>query len=445
MIAAPDLAQVSVTTIRDRAFASAMRRRPDAQSQVGERARLSEGDAPPSTLASHVRVRDARLRAGSPSVECSSSRTALPHGLSSEEVERIAGAVQTLRVTGLKCVYLVLGDELLNLPMKTAREVIARFTSRIVLEQGRAGLPKLWLRVLETKGGLHANFAFPATPGMIAKLRASAEFKPFLKGLKAIQWIYSWNGLTERYLPKERVPYCRHDSRLAPRERGSHRLEGGGDRVRLSDALREDALAAGLIEPWARTNANVTKPPKPARKARAAARASVRPEPARSPEPPSPAVPADPEAQLSTSHKGEGTFRARPSSRSTSPEASKAVRIDPVTRPPEPVRVSADRMVSGPPLKLEPDNGPTLEAHRRRSYARPAPQDRHASADDARARLDVEGFPHDPRCLPEGEPGGERSPRRWTSDRYALAPAAPSHEQLAALSHLLRQEPARLE
>jgi hypothetical protein len=32
-------------------------------------------------------------------------------------------------------------------------------------------------------------------------------------------------------------------------------LEGGGDRVRLSDALKQDAIAAGYVRPWKRTNA----------------------------------------------------------------------------------------------------------------------------------------------------------------------------------------------
>jgi hypothetical protein len=43
---------------------------------------------------------------------------------------------------------------------------------------------------------------------------------------------------------------------LGGRIGGSHRLEGGGDRVRLSRQLERDAIEAGLVDPWKRTNAN---------------------------------------------------------------------------------------------------------------------------------------------------------------------------------------------
>jgi hypothetical protein len=42
---------------------------------------------------------------------------------------------------------------------------------------------------------------------------------------------------------------------LGGRLRGSHRLDGGGDRVRLSRDLERDAISAGYVEPWQHTNA----------------------------------------------------------------------------------------------------------------------------------------------------------------------------------------------
>jgi hypothetical protein len=42
----------------------------------------------------------------------------------------------------------------------------------------------------------------------------------------------------------------------AARIKGSHPLEGGGNRVRLSAKLKEDAIAAGLVQPWKQENAN---------------------------------------------------------------------------------------------------------------------------------------------------------------------------------------------
>jgi hypothetical protein len=48
---------------------------------------------------------------------------------------------------------------------------------------------------------------------------------------------------------------CSSGSDLGGRIRGSHRLEGGGDRVRLSEQLERGAIEAGLVDPWKRTNA----------------------------------------------------------------------------------------------------------------------------------------------------------------------------------------------
>jgi len=42
---------------------------------------------------------------------------------------------------------------------------------------------------------------------------------------------------------------------LGGRISGSHRLPGGGDRVRLSRELERDAIEAGYVEPWRHTNA----------------------------------------------------------------------------------------------------------------------------------------------------------------------------------------------
>src|SRR5262249_46042687 len=64
-------------------------------------------------------------------------------------------------------------------------------------------------------------------------------------------------GLVRKYLAKERTPqagYARHHM-LGGRLRGSHRLEGGGDRVRLSRDLERDAIDAGDVAPWPPTTA----------------------------------------------------------------------------------------------------------------------------------------------------------------------------------------------
>lgn len=69
-------------------------------------------------------------------------------------------------------------------------------------------------------------------------------------------------GLTRNYLAKERTSTAeralRHQLR-GKRKPGSHQLPGGGDRVILSRALLDDAIAVGRVEPWKRTNARRTE------------------------------------------------------------------------------------------------------------------------------------------------------------------------------------------
>jgi DNA-binding transcriptional regulator YiaG len=185
-------------------------------------------------------------------------RTTCGWGLSADELERISGSIHHLYRSSLPCLYVVLGDALLDMPEGEAREAIRAFTSRVVREQDRAGLPPYWLRVLESEGGIHANLVFPATAEMQRSLAASTAFADYLQRDNAIQPVYDFNELARVYLSKERPPNVQGGSKLGPRRKGSHKLgEGEGDRVQLSRALRDDALAAGLIKPWQRTKAKV--------------------------------------------------------------------------------------------------------------------------------------------------------------------------------------------
>jgi hypothetical protein len=52
---------------------------------------------------------------------------------------------------------------------------------------------------------------------------------------------------------------------LGGRLKGSHRLPGGGDRVRLSRGLERDAIDAGYVAPWQHTNAKRSTERKPYR------------------------------------------------------------------------------------------------------------------------------------------------------------------------------------
>jgi hypothetical protein len=169
-----------------------------------------------------------------------------------------------LNRTGLRCLWVVIGDSLLDLQEREARTVVRSFTSRIVKAQDMAGLPQYWLRVHESTGGFHSNLIFPATKEMRAAILRWEEFKDYLRGKKAVQWAYDLERLGRVYLGKERVPFAKGGGKFGQRLQGSHRLgEGGGDRVQLSQTLRADAIDAGIVEPWQRTKARVLVPSKP--------------------------------------------------------------------------------------------------------------------------------------------------------------------------------------
>jgi len=115
------------------------------------------------------------------------------------------------------------------------------------------GAGSLWqysVWIFETRPELHAHILFVGNRSVADILRQSrlciaAKIEPVtnIEGLK-------------KYLAKERTPeagYRRRD--LGGRIRGSHRLPGGGDRVRLSRQLERDTIEAGLVDPWKHTNA----------------------------------------------------------------------------------------------------------------------------------------------------------------------------------------------
>ncbi|MER0240371.1 helix-turn-helix transcriptional regulator [Fulvimarina sp. MAC8] len=163
-----------------------------------------------------------------------------------------------MRRSGFQIWYAVLGDELLDCSSDVARKEASRFTSRIVLEQGRADLPPYWIVAFETECSLHANILFFGTKKIADRLHRS--FAPYMQGAGAIQPVRGANGLkkTISYLSKEGTQQAMVSCNLpmSTRRKGSHRLEGGGDRIRLSPALRRDAITAGVVEPWQRTNAD---------------------------------------------------------------------------------------------------------------------------------------------------------------------------------------------
>ena len=114
-----------------------------------------------------------------------------------------------------------------------------------------SGMPLV--TTFETRGGLHAHIAFIGSRDITERLKRSRAFGEFIQ----VDSVTDPGGLARKYLAKERTPqagYRRHLV-LGGRLPGSHRLDGGGDRVRLSRDLERDAISAGYVEPWQHTNA----------------------------------------------------------------------------------------------------------------------------------------------------------------------------------------------
>ena len=139
----------------------------------------------------------------------------------------------------------------LTTPKGATRNEIAAIQKRVTRLQGDQGFYGYSALVFETRPKLHAHILFVGNSEIAARLRTSAICQGCHVG-----HVYYPDGLSKKYLVKERTPqagYGRSD--LGVRTRGAHPIEGGGDRVRLSRELERDAIEAGLIQDWRRTNA----------------------------------------------------------------------------------------------------------------------------------------------------------------------------------------------
>ena len=180
-------------------------------------------------------------------------RTTAPHGLTRPEIERIFGAAHSMASKRRHMWFATLGDGLQDMDAGEARRVVDTFLKTLVVEQRKAGLPQDWLLVWETIGGLHTHIIFIGNRRIVDIVQRSARFGNHLR----VRWVYDLPGLPT-YLSKERTPqteYAIGTTIRGGRKPGSHQLPGGGDRVRLSEALERDAIAAGHVGPWQKTNA----------------------------------------------------------------------------------------------------------------------------------------------------------------------------------------------
>jgi hypothetical protein len=137
----------------------------------------------------------------------------------------------------------------------TSRTAIADIWKRITRLQRKYLVRPYSLRGLESRGGLHAHIPFIGTPDIVRSLTAAA-----FGGVVDIAPVHNADRLMRRYFTKERTSQAGYgrEHTLGRRLRGSHRLDGGGDRVRLSRDLERDAISAGYVEDWQHSNARRT-------------------------------------------------------------------------------------------------------------------------------------------------------------------------------------------
>src|SRR5262249_20089963 len=133
------------------------------------------------------------------------------------------------------------------------RSLIGDIWKRITRFQKSFRLPPYSVVTFESRNGLHAHIVFVGNREIRRRLKASKQFGEIVDVRPATDT----TSLVHGYLAKERTPQAgyRRAHMLGGRIRGSHRLPGGGDRVRLSRQLERDAIEAGYVEPWRHTYA----------------------------------------------------------------------------------------------------------------------------------------------------------------------------------------------
>jgi transcriptional regulator with XRE-family HTH domain len=170
-----------------------------------------------------------------------------------------------LRKSGMGSLWYLTTDKGLS------RDKIAEIQKRITRLQGERDFYAYSAWIFETKPQLHAHFVFIGDATIRKKLEQAA-FGPHIK----IGPVYDLNKLLSGYHAKERTPQAgwSRKRQLGWRKTGSHKLEGGGSRVRLSRELERDAIEAGLVGAWQHTNAKRKQDRKEYRKRPLTARAT---------------------------------------------------------------------------------------------------------------------------------------------------------------------------
>lgn len=166
------------------------------------------------------------------------------------EIDRFSGAGHLMQ----KYLRSISAGELwyLTTAKGVSRDTVAKIQKRINRLQHDRDFWAYSAWCFETRPKFHAHFLFVGDTAVVERLKRGA-FAEIIE----IEPVYDLPGLVKGYQAKERTPQAGYgrERQLGGRITGSHRLEGGGDRVRLSRELERDAIEQALVRTWQRTNA----------------------------------------------------------------------------------------------------------------------------------------------------------------------------------------------
>jgi len=183
------------------------------------------------------------------------------NGLSKPEIERLSKAAHFMRRHGTP-IFITTEDH--DAEEGDARALFSKVKNHLVRIQRDFGqridqpVPAYYAEVLEGEYSVHHHLIGVVPVGRFARetierLKSSQLYGDNLNAETA----YDVNRLV-RYLSKEATTQAHYGLGGGfRRNKGSHALgQGGGDRVRLSDALEADMIREGLIEPYRKTYAS---------------------------------------------------------------------------------------------------------------------------------------------------------------------------------------------
>jgi hypothetical protein len=178
-------------------------------------------------------------------------RTAKPHGIDGPEYRRLSEGTHAIASRG-PAIFVSLAGRSEN---DATRVLADKLKNHIRTFNRRNYAPAFWVEIWETKPGPHFHLIAAAPRRMREALCRSVNASRLLGDLLATP-VWSMTGLVPGYFREEATPQAWHGAgRNFRRRKGSHRLPGGGDRVRLSPELAAELRLAGLLEPYRRTNA----------------------------------------------------------------------------------------------------------------------------------------------------------------------------------------------